>query len=178
VTEDAAPPRELSADEERLCAELNIDKASFLGERIDQSEVVRKDPYFLVAPHRLDPGQTVASQLESLEVQGNLRFGNRMTALANAYLIARALNLPKVIIPSHPLLREEFSIHGVRFSQKGEESEDYQSLVRLRGTFFYRHTLGHLLVEKHPRLLPSRSSLTPCAWFRGFGAANSKSGSR
>jgi hypothetical protein len=89
----------------------------------------------------------VASQLEALEVQRNLRFGNHIHALANAYLVAKALGLPKVIIPSHPLLREEFSIHGVYFSQKGEESEGSQSAVRLRGTFFYRHTLGHLRLE-------------------------------
>ena len=153
MTDEAIPPRELTNDEERLCTELAIDKDFFLGERIDLSDVLREDPYFLVLPHPLDPMQPVASQLEALEVDGNLRFGNHMAALANAYLIATAFEIPSILIPFHPLVRDEFSIHGVHFSQKSENPTDNKSLARLRGTFFHRHTLGHLFIEKEPALV-------------------------
>jgi len=153
IGEEREKARELTPDEKRLCSELGIDTDSFLGERFDQFEVVRRDPYFLLVPRPLNPGEPVVGQLEALELQRNNRFGNHMTALANAYLIAKALHIPVVSIPSHPLLRKEFLIDDVRFYQKGEKLADIESLVRLRGRYFYRHTLGHLLAKSNPPIV-------------------------
>lgn len=150
MSEGLAPPRKLSPDEERFCQELDINKAYFLGERVDGPSRETRDPYSLVASRPLSLGKPVAGQLEALELRRNLRFGNHIYALANAYLVAEALEVGEIIIPSHPLLRDEFTIQGVRFSQRDGDSDDKKSLVKLSGNYFFRYTLGHLLDEKVP----------------------------
>jgi hypothetical protein len=146
--------RQLTSDEERLCDELGVSRLAFLGHGSDYSEFRQADSYCLLSPRPLDSDQPVVVQIEALELTGNLRFGNLMVAMANAYLLASALGVDKVIFPQHSLLRGEFDVSGIKYSQKCESSLNENRITRLQGTYFYSTTLGHLAEDRRSSHLP------------------------
>jgi hypothetical protein len=153
VTSEVGRPRRekrtLTDYEVRFCEELGIDKASFSGGPIF-GDPLKKDSYELLAPRPLNSRATVVSQLEAIEIERNLRFGNHVISLTNALKAAVGLNISKVMIPPNPMLRRTFSIQGVRFWQTGARTVAENNFTRLRGRYFYQSTLRHLFQDKSP----------------------------
>ena len=129
--------RQLTPIEALIVEALDLETDFFLGKRIDEYQVVRRDPYFVVQRREIAQGADWRDCIDGLELERNLRFGNHMAALANAYALAKSLGFSLVVIPENPLLRHEFRVGQVRFTQS------QLPINTLKGTFFYRHTFAH-----------------------------------
>jgi hypothetical protein len=133
-------PRVLNEAEKRFVKEFGLNKSWFIGESFDANFTLRKDPVYLLGNFK---NNNIISQIEAVEMNNSMRFGNAVVALSNAYSLAKKFNIKILIIrDDFEWFKDSITINGIKIVKK--RLIDTSDKLILKSGFFYRKTLASL----------------------------------